>query len=96
MGLQKASETKLDHPEKTKFEHVVQKRLVEFLKFFTCMVMNRLETYALVWDEIQSLGYEKNDDISYFEFIECCESVGVDGVDIDVEDFAEYFEINIG
>lgn len=95
MGLQKVSETRLDNPEKTKFEHVIKKRLVEFLKS-TCKVMNKSEMYTLIWNEILSLGYGRHDDISYFEFMECCESADVDGNDINVEDFAKHFEINIG
>ena len=52
--------------------------------------------YEEVWWELQKMGYDTGDDISYFDFTEACENVGPDPEDIDIDTFSEIYNVNIG
>ena len=60
------------------------------------LTMDKIEMYDLIWDEIKHLGFDKDDAISYFDFVECCENANIDEKYIDVEDFSEHYGIYIG
>ena len=49
-----------------------------------------------VWQALEQLGYNRGDDIPYFHFNECCEELGFDVDDINVEKFAKSYDVNIG
>lgn len=48
-----------------------------------------------IWNELRKSGYSEGDDITYFEFVECCENY-CDVDDIDIDEFQERFNVNIG
>lgn len=60
------------------------------------LTMDKKEMYSLVWKEIQNLGFDRDDVISYFDFVECCENVHVDESLINIDDFSEHYGIYIG
>lgn len=49
-----------------------------------------------IWQALEELGYNQGDDIPYFHFNECCEELDIDVDDIDIDRFAERYDVNIG
>lgn len=49
-----------------------------------------------IWQALEKLGYNRGDDVPYFHFNECCEELDINTDDIDVDKFAETYDINIG
>ena len=48
-------------------------------------------------DELyKNLGIEEGDDVTYFDFCNCCEDVNLDPEDIDIDSFCEKYNIHIG
>lgn len=48
-------------------------------------------------DELyKNLGIEEGDDVTYFDFCNCCEDVNLDPDDIDIDSFCEKYNIHIG
>ena len=42
------------------------------------------------------VGIEEGDDVTYFDFCNCCEDVNLDPDDIDIDSFCEKYNIHIG
>lgn len=55
------------------------------------------DLYDKIWTELQELGYgyERGSDVPYLHFIEACETF-CDVDDIDMDEFSEKYDINIG
>ena len=53
--------------------------------------------YQKIWKELQDLGYgyERGSDVLYLHFAEACEPF-CDVDDIDINEFSEKYEVNIG
>ena len=54
------------------------------------------EIYYDLFDYLLKNGYESGDDISYFEFSELCEEIGISPDNIDLDTFSNHFKIYIG
>ena len=54
------------------------------------------ELFKKVWNQLKEQGVERGDDISYFDLISCCEDVDVSVDDINIDEFSEKYDINIG
>lgn len=54
------------------------------------------ELFRELWNALNKLGYDKGSDIPYFHFNECCEELNIDVDSIDIERFAESYDVNIG
>lgn len=52
--------------------------------------------FGKIWQALEKLGYNRGDDVPYFHFNECCEELDINIDDIDVDKFAETYDINIG
>lgn len=52
--------------------------------------------FGKIWQALEKLGYNLGDDVPYFHFNECCEELDINIDDIDVDKFAETYDINIG
>lgn len=59
-------------------------------------VLKRSELFSQIWDSLKELGYDRGSDIRYFDFNECCEGLDIDVDTIDIEEFSERYEVNIG
>ena len=47
-------------------------------------------------DELyKNLGIEEGDDITYFDFCNCCEDVNLDPDDIDIDSFCEKYNKHV-
>lgn len=58
--------------------------------------MANKSNYARVWSKLEDMGFERGNDIQYILFCEACEDAGVEADDIDLDDFGETYDVNIG
>ena len=58
--------------------------------------MNNKDIYKKIWNKLKSYGYESNDDIPYIEITQICDELDVDIDTIDIEEFSEKYNVEIG
>lgn len=50
----------------------------------------------ILWTEFTKNGFEHGDDITYFDFVEMCQNIDIDPDEINLEEFCEKYNVNIG
>lgn len=58
--------------------------------------IKRTKLFNEIWAKLNELGYTQGSDIPYFHFNECCEDLNIDADSVDINNFCECYDVNIG